>query len=248
MDFLINKMIAHRGLYNNDKGIPENSLIAFAKAVESNIPIELDVQLTKDGKVVVFHDFNLLRLTGIDKDLSECNYEYLNNLKLLNTEYSIPLFSDVLRLVSSKVPILIEIKNNKFSMKLEKSLLKLLKRYSGNFCIESFNPISLFWYRFHQNKIPRGQLSSYFEHDKMPKFQRYILKNMLLNFLTNPRFISYNIENLPNPRVENLRKKGLYIFGWTIRNKEDYTKAKKYCDSMIFENLNLKDLREKMLQ
>lgn len=241
MKFLVNENIAHRGLYNNNEKVPENSIIAFKKAIENNIPIELDVQITNDGKLIIFHDFNLLRMTGINKNVIDCSLEQIQKLNLLNTKYKIPTLIDTLKIIDNKVPILIEIKDNSLSKKLERHILKILRQYKGRYAIESFNPFVILWLRIHANEIYRGQLSSHFEDDKMPKLQKYLLKNMFMNFLTSPHFISYNIKNLPDKRVEKLRKKGKYIFGWTIDSKEEYEKSKKYCDSIIFENLNIKN-------
>lgn len=80
----MNKIIAHRGVFDN-KSVPENSMLSFMNAIKYNYPIELDVQLTKDNKLVVFHDDNLLRMTAYDKLLQEANYSEISNLKLLNS-------------------------------------------------------------------------------------------------------------------------------------------------------------------
>ncbi len=239
MEWLIGKNIAHRGLHSNNSDIPENSIPAFELAIKNNLPIELDVHALKDGMVVVFHDNNLKRMTGVDKKISECNFEEINELRLLGSNYKIPTLIEVLKLVNNKVPILIETKSTSSIGYLEKRLLKLLKNYNGRYAIQSFNPLSILWFRIHSNKIFRGQLSSYFKHDKISIVTKFLVKNLLTNFITKPNFISYNIDNLPNIRVSRLRKKGMPIFGWTIRNMDEYKKAKRYCDSIIFENIKL---------
>ncbi len=239
MEWLINKNIAHRGLHSNDFRVPENSLLAFRLAVEKNISIELDVHALKDGTVVVFHDDNLKRMTGVDKKISECTYEEIRKLKLLDSNQTIPLLAEVFDLVNNKVPILIEIKNTSKLGYLERRLLSILKKYNGRCAIQSFNPFSLIWFRINANYIYRGQLSSYFIHEKLFFMKKCLIKKLFFNFLVKPNFISYNIENLPNKRVRKIREKGIPIFGWTIRNEYEYKKAKMYCDSIIFENINV---------
>lgn len=240
MNVLINKLIAHRGLYDNSNGIPENSLIAFAKAVEEDLPIELDVQILKDGTVVVFHDSNLKRLTGVDKILKTCNIKYLNFLRLLNTEYTIPTIDDVLNLVRGRVPLIIETKNSGFSKKLEKTLLKKLEKYNGQYVVESFNPFSVWYIKRKNSKIYRGMLVSDLKDVKMSWLQKLAIKNMWFRFLVKPEFISYDIRCMPNQKLQKLRKSGIYVFGWTLKSKQDYLKSKDFCDSYIFENIGLK--------
>ena len=103
-------MIAHRGLFDNNAEAPENSLAAFRNAVEHGFGMELDVQLTKDEKLVVFHDFDLKRMCGVHKKLTELTYAELEQYFLKNSTEKIPLFSDVLELINGKVPLVVEIK------------------------------------------------------------------------------------------------------------------------------------------
>ena len=147
VNFLRKKLIAHRGLFDKNNNIPENSIIAFEQAIKYGYSIELDVHLLNDGKIVVFHDDNLKRMTGIDKKVKDCNYDEIKKLKLDNTDCEIPLFEDVLKLVDKKVPILIEIKNDRKTGETERELIKLLKNYKGEYAIQSFNPFSLIWFK-----------------------------------------------------------------------------------------------------
>ena len=96
MDFLFDNLIAHRGFHNLEKNIPENSIKAFKEAIKNNYVIELDIHRTKDNKLVVFHDYNLKRVCGIDKTIESCTYKELSKLYLFNTSSKIPLFSEVL--------------------------------------------------------------------------------------------------------------------------------------------------------
>lgn len=132
-------IIAHRGLHTEN--FPENSLLAFENAVNNGIAIELDVRLTKDCKLVVFHDKNLFRMTGIDADISDFDYAQLSALTLKDTKEKIPLLTEVLKTVSGKVPIFIEIKEGSPVGILEKRLDKLLKNYHGDCAVMAFNPL-----------------------------------------------------------------------------------------------------------
>ena len=106
----LHHLFAHRGLFAKDQSIPENSMAAFSNAVAHGYGIELDIQLTKDKQLVVFHDHTLTRMCGIDLPVCEMTYEELRKYTLLDTDERIPLFKDVLDLVNGKVPLLVEIK------------------------------------------------------------------------------------------------------------------------------------------
>lgn len=236
VNFLKENIIAHRGFHNNEKGIPENSLEAFNEAIKRNYIIELDVHLLKDGNIVVFHDDNLIRMTGCNKLLKDCTYEEIKKLTLNDTNYNIPLLKEALYVIDNKVPIIIELKTDNKTGKLEQKLIVEIEEYTGKYVVKSFNPFSVLWFKKNCPEIIRGQLSCDFRDESFSKLKKFILKNMLLNVLTKPDFISYDIKSLPNKRVEKIRKEKL-VLGWTIRNNEDYYYAKKYCDNLICENI-----------
>lgn len=237
LGFLTGKVFAHRGYYLEEENIPENSIKAFEKAIEKGYGIELDLHLLKDGNIIVFHDDNTERMTGVNKLLKNCNYDDIKELKLKNTSEHIPLFEEVLNLVNGKVPLLIEYKYDTKVGKLEEKSMKFLLKYKGNFALQSFNPFSVKWFKDNYPEIPRGQLSYDYKNDNMCNIQKYVLKNVLLNVISKPDFISYGIRSMPNKRIEELRKKGIIILGWTIINKQDYEFSKRYCDSIIGENM-----------
>ena len=242
LGFLRNRPIAHRGLFDKKAGIPENSIPAFERAIAKKYPIELDVHLLKDGKVVVFHDDNLNRMTGVNKKIKDCTYEEIKDLKLDEATWGIPLFEEVLALVNGRVPILIELKYDRRAGELEQSLVKLLENYRGEYAVQSFSPNSVRWFKKNYPKIPRGQLSASFKQDRMPKIKKLILRNVYFNFFTDPDFIAYAIDAFPNERVEKFRKTGKLVLGWTVRTNADLEKAKKYCDNIIGEHFDKLDL------
>ena len=227
--------IAHRGVHTKD--IPENSLSAFENALKNNYAIERDVQFTKDKEVVVFHDENLKRMTNDTRNIEDVNYDELKNLRLDNTNEIIPTLEEVLELVDSKVAILIEIKDCKDYIELSEKTYEILKGYEGNYAIQSFNPFILEWYKNNASEVIRGQLSGTFTEgsESLNSFEKFVLKNMLLNFKSKPNYIGYELEGIPKSKLESLRKKGVPIIVWTVKNKEDMEKAYKYSDNITFE-------------
>jgi len=208
---LKNLIVAHRGIHN--KYIPENSMLAFKKCIEKNYPIELDVRILKDNNIVVFHDSNLYRMTGINKKIEKCTYEEIKNLTLSKTKEKIPLLKDVLSLVGNRVLLMIELKNKKTGP-LEKELLKLLNNYH-NFCIQSFNIKSLYLIKKINPKIYVGLIT-------MGKKNKYI-------YLNNYDYICHPIYGT-NKNLKNNKP----IFIWGIGTAE-IEKAKKYGDSFIVD-------------
>lgn len=230
LNFLTDNYIAHRGFHDVDN--PENTLGAFEKAIEKGYAIELDVQLLKDGTVVVVHDNKLSRLCGEDKYVSNCTIEEIKNYKVLNSNFSIPTFEEVLNFVDGKVPLLIEIKNTLKVGDLESKAYELLKNYNGEYAVQSFNPYSLEWFKDNAPNVLRGQLSSFFKGENLSFIKKVLLKKLKLNKVSCPHFISYNAQNLPN---KYCTRSELPILAWTIRSQEEYLKVIKYCDNIIFE-------------
>lgn len=235
--WLVETPIAHRGLH--DKNTPENSMEAFAKAIEKGYAIELDVQLLSDDTVVVFHDESLSRMTDNDgyiKALSKSDLKalHLKTIDHKETKETIPTFEEVLKFVDGRVPLLIEIKNKHKVGKLEQSTINLLKDYKGEFAVQSFNPYSLSYFKTNAPSILRGQLAGYFKKEKMSWIKKYVLKTMKLNKrVSQPDFISYEANALPNRYVK--KYKTLPLLAWTVRSNEDYRKVIQYCDNIIFE-------------
>lgn len=225
--------IAHRGLHG-DK-IPENSLAAFAAAVEAGYAIEMDLQLSADGKVVVFHDYGLARMTGFKQKVRETSWEQLRQLKLAGSEQGIPLFSELLALVAGKVPLLIEVKNEGAVGALEQAVIDQLKGYQGDCALQSFNPFVVQYFAKHAPEMTRGQLSSNFKGEKLALWKKFLLRNLLLNFISKPAFIAYEYGALPDWFARRVREKGLLLLTWTVRNEEDYKRARLLFDNIIFE-------------
>ncbi len=234
--WLVETPIAHRGFH--DKNNPENSLAAFARAIEKGYAIELDVQLLADETVVVFHDDSLARMTGNDGYIKYLNKEDLKALSLKGTKETIPTLKEVLRFVDGRVPLLIEIKNKYKVGKLEQKVIDLLKNYKGKYAVQSFNPFSLGYFRQHAPQILRGQLAGYLKNEKsLSWISKFLLKRMRFNKkVSQPDFIAYEAAALPNRFVR--KYKNLPLLAWAIKSKEEYLKIVKYCDNIIFEKFD----------
>lgn len=226
------KNFAHRGLHREDKSVPENSLTAFRLAAEKGYGIELDVQLSKDGQVVVFHDDTLNRVCGVDARVDELTFPELRKLRLCGSEETIPLFSEVLATVRGRGALIVELKTGKRNTELCEKTCALLRSYKGEYCIESFNPLIVRWFKKNASEIFRGQLAWVpKEYDgQVSKPLGIVLGNVLLNFLARPQFIAYKIG--PKPLTVRLCEAlGAVRFCWT---SHDPANEKNY-DAVIFE-------------
>lgn len=237
----LGKCYAHRGLFSNTSLMPENSIPAFLHAVENGYGIEMDVQLTKDNQVVVFHDNTLSRMCGIDVQVRDKTYRELCELTLLSTNCKIPLLSEVLKLVDGKVPLLIEIKLPVFNTLTCRLVNDLLRNYKGNYCIESFNTLALLWYRIHRPDVVRGQLSGNLTRPVADGgfFLCFLVKYLLTNTLARPDFISFCYKDTLN--LSYLLNKYLFrtaTFAWTIDSPKAYADSYKKFDSFIFEGFS----------
>lgn len=230
--------IAHRGFFNNGN-TPENSLAAFNLAVQKGYGIELDVQLTSDGKAVVFHDTFLTRMCSIDKKLTDCTYTELCNYRLLGTDEQIPLFDDVLTLIGDKTPIIIELKDKGNYKKLSDTVAAILNGHKGTYCVESFNPLVIHRFKKKYPHILRGLLSTDFIKDRLGScfFDRFCLTNLLFNHFAKPDFIAYNFKYSGKLSYSICRAlHPVTNVAWTIRTPEELTKALESFEVIIFDS------------
>lgn len=228
---------AHRGLHDKDNGVPENSLKAFALAAQCGFGMELDLQLTKDNRVVVHHDHSIQRTCGVDKLISDMTLEELWGYRLLGTEEKVPLFSQVLELVDGRTPLIVEIKSYARQEELCQKTMALLEGYPGLYCVESFDPRVVRWFKRHHPGIIRGQLMCYKPQEDMPGWMAFIGRNLLTNFLTRPHFEAYDFTTRHNASLRAARRVyGMQEVSWTLRSYEDYKAAKEDGCLCIFEN------------
>ena len=230
-------MYAHRGLHDNSSDAPENSLRAFMKAVEAGYGIELDVQLTKDGVPVVFHDFTLKRVCGGEGKVCQYTFQELQQHRLCGTDQRIPKLEEVLELVGGRVPLIVELKAGSIDIRVCGEADRLLLGYKGMYCVESFNPLAMLWYRRHRRRIVRGQLSDGFlKEGEYVGVLYFVLQNLLMNWLSKPDFIAYNCKY---PQILSRRLcRSLYraaAVAWTVRSQEQLEEAGRNFDIFIFE-------------
>ena len=236
----LGRLSAHRGLHDNASDAPENSLAAFRKAVEKGFGIELDVQLTKDLVPVVFHDFTLKRVCGVDKKVRELTFDQLQELRLCGSDQRIPSFDQVLRLVKGRVPLIIEYKIEALDTRVCELGDRLLSDYPGAYCMESFNPLGVWWYKRHRKEVFRGILSDNYVKNgdrAFPAIFYEILHNMLFNFLAKPDFIAYNCRHYKD--TARLICRNLYrapAVAWTIKSQRELEERRADFDLFIFDS------------
>lgn len=228
-----NHYYAHRGLHDNASPAPENSMTAFALAVQSGFGIELDVQLTRDEVPVVFHDTSLKRVCGVDKRLSDLTFSELQECRLYDSNETIPRFTDVLALVNGQVPLIVELKFDGWNPRLCELADRLLSAYEGVYCVESFYPQAVFWYRKNRPHIVRGQLA---DHHSQTTLIAWVLQMLLFNRVTKPDFIAYNCKFRHSlSRILCRKLYGNMAVAWTIQSEEELKQCRQDFDLFIFE-------------
>lgn len=216
INFLKNDLIAHRGLHNTE--IPENTLPAFYKCIDKKYIIELDIHILTDNSIVVFHDHNLKKLTGVNKVIETISYPQLSKIKI-DKKYTIPTLKQVMHIVDGKVPLLIEVKDMNNNSKFEEELVKILDNYKGKFAIQSMNPYVIDW--FYKNR------------------KDYIIGLIVFNDL-NYKIVKKYIKKIDFISVYKKQlpfKMNKLVLGWTIRKDSEYKKYRDLCDNLICENI-----------
>ena len=237
-------LYAHRGLHDNATEAPENSMAAFKRAAANGFGAELDVHLMKDGKLAVIHDASLLRTAGADVEIEDLTAEALEQYPLEGTEQRIPLLEEVLPLFTDRAPLIVELKAERGNAgALAAAASRVLKKYKGAYCVESFDPRCLMWLWQNEPDILRGQLSENFtahgDAQHLPGGIRWILSNLLLNVRTRPDFIAYRFEDRGNLSLRLCR--GFYKVqeaSWTVRDRETMEKAEAAGNLVIFEHFD----------
>lgn len=237
----MNVHYAHRGLFDNKTLAPENSLAAFRKAVEAGYGIELDVQLSKDKKLVVFHDATLKRMCNVEGNVWDYTLEELKKFHLADSHETIPTFEEFLEVVNGKVPFILEYKLDVAQTQVCELANEVLKNYKGIYCIESFHPLALMWYRKNRPDVLRGQLcEEFFRTEKFKGRPLYFaLSYLVFNFLTRPDFVAYNHEHAHNISRRVCRKLGALSVSYTIKSKAEYERAKDKFDLFIFDSCRI---------
>ena len=227
---------AHRGLHG--EGVPENSMSAFIKARDAGFGIELDVQLSSDGKLVVFHDPTLERVCGIKGRVCDFTAEELSGMKLMGASDGIPTFGEVLREIDGAVPILVEIKMDSQGAPDER-FIEEIRDYSGEVLAESFHPLAVRTVKRRRPDIVRGILSKPYKNEAEYKGKSgyAFLENLMTNFYCRPQFIAYERTGHANRTLRFIRRVwGTPLFAWTVRSEKEEEEALSFgYDTVIFE-------------
>ena len=221
------KYIAHRGFHGGE--IKENTLSAFEKAVELGYGIELDIQLSSDKVAVINHDYTLKRVFGVDKKVSELTAAELKAI-------GVPTFKEVLGIIGGKVPLVAEIKGESSDVEVCEKAAELLDDYDSIYCVESFNPLYVRWFKKHRPKVIRGQLSTAFgkRGDGKNKLFHKLLRHLLLNFLSRPHFIAYEFK-YKSVSARLCALLGAHMVCWTPKSADDVNASQKHYRTFIFE-------------
>lgn len=239
----LERPIAHRGLHDIAAGRAENSTKAFAAAISHGYGIELDVQLSKDEQAMVFHDYDLKRLTGAKGAVAQRTADELGRISLLHDGDYIPTLAQVLNQVAGQVPLLIEIKDQDGAFgpnigALEAATANCLKDYAGPTAVMSSNPHAIAEMARLLPNVPRGLVTSAYDADgwpTIPEATRVTLREIPDYDRTGSTFISHEAADLDRERVAALKANGAAILCWTIRSPAQEAEARQIVDNVTFE-------------
>ena len=246
-NFKLGSRYAHRG-FHNDTDAPENSLAAFRRAAELGMHSELDVHRIADGTLVVFHDDTLSRMTGARGYIADYDLSNLRKLKLGETDERIPTFDEVLDIFEdSGLSLLIELKVDRGNQKkLCEAVARRLRRYRGDYAVQSFYPKAIVEYKRQMPGDTVGQLSkNYFNKDDgVVKVQAAKTGNLLFNLIVRPDFVAYKFKDSHSKALHHaIRRKNLTKLAWTIRTPAAYKAAVRTGCIPIFEGFNPNELK-----
>lgn len=232
---------AHRGLHDAAQGVVENTLPAFDAACRADYGIELDIQFTADGEVVVFHDDDLRRLAGDRRMVRDVMLDELRGMPLSGVESArVPTLNEVLACVNGRVPLLIELKNGRRNADLCRALMEKLKYYPGEYIVESFNPLIVMWFRRHAPQVVRGQLVCGMKgyRETVRPVPAFCMAALLFNAFARPDFVAYdaNDARFHTPRFQRT----LYhtpLAAWTVRTLPQAKLAAERDEICIFEQI-----------
>ncbi len=233
--------IAHRGLHDKASGVIENSRSAITAAVAAGYGVEIDIQPSADGEAMVFHDYDLKRLTGAEGPISARSTADLQALTLTGGGEGPPTFGEVLEIVAGRTPLLVEIKDQADTVGVgvvEARVAELLADYDGPVAVMSFNPHSMIWFYDHTPEIARGLVSYAYDDDEAAGLApeiRAALAELKFFDAAHADFVSYDHKAFPNADCQLLRGKGVPILCWTVRSPEEEAEARLHADNITFE-------------
>jgi glycerophosphoryl diester phosphodiesterase len=239
LDWLVERPVAHRGLHGN--GLIENTLGAARAATDAGYAIEIDIQLTADNEVVVFHDDTLDRLTDATGPLNGRTLAELKQFTILGSNERIPTLQEFLDTVQGRTPLVIELKSNwDGSELLAKRTAGILQGYEGPVAGMSFDPRVVIALRDHAPGLPRGIVAERYYDDPewapLGAKRKFQFGNLLHFHRTKPHFVAYYVRDLPAlaPLIARYIL-GMKLLTWTVRTDAERAKARRWANQMIFE-------------
>lgn len=234
-EWLATRPVAHRGLHDPDRSIPENTLAAFEAAIEAGYPIELDVQLSADQQAVVFHDRSLLRLCGSDDLVSGLTVEELREHRIAGTDEHPPSLVETLRFVDSRVPVLVEIKGGPERNLRAAATFAALRDYPGEVAVQAFDPFIVSWFRRNAPAVVRGQLSGRLKDAvHLNPVSRTLMRNLGFNAVSRPHFVGYESAALTPVRARMIARRWPLLV-WTVTSQKDFDRVTRLGGNSIFE-------------
>jgi glycerophosphoryl diester phosphodiesterase len=223
---------AHRGLHGS--GVPENSLAAASGAIAAGLGIECDVQRSSDGQAMVFHDWELDRLTGETGPVVQRTATQLSAIALSGSDGErIPTLRELLALVRGQVPLLIEVKSKRERrpQPLCMAVRRALEGYAGKVSVMSFDPRVSRWFAEHAPHIVRGLVVT----EENERTLTGAVRRHLWLWHARPDFLAYDVRDLPSGFAAVQRQRGLPVLTWTVRSAELRERAAKHADAPIAE-------------
>lgn len=236
-DWLLSGPIAHRGLFDTEAGIPENSLAAFRRAADAGIPFELDVQIARDGTLVIAHDATLVRMTGVERRVADLDRDDVRRLRLRagGCDEPLPTLPQALEVVDGRVPVVVDVRRwgMDAGSRLERGVAAVVRGCSGPLAVQSFDPLAVHRLRRLLRDRPVGQISGALR--SAGRAAAWVGRTMATNAVTAPDFIAYELEMLPSRYATFWRRRGLPLIAWTAGSPEDEARAARLADNFFFD-------------
>lgn len=235
--------LAHRALHDLSQGRAENAPASIEAAIGAGYGIEIDIQISRDGRAMVFHDYRLDRLTDATGFIRDRDATELGRIRLSGTSDTIPTLAQVLEQVAGRAPLLIEIKDQDGTLgpavgRLEQAVADDLAGYRGDVAVMSFNPNSVRVFGGMAPHVPRGLTTCDFARDDWPGVPGVRLKRLsgIPDFdAAGAVFISHDVTDLQNARVQQLKSRGVPVLCWTVRSAEQEKLARQVAQNITFE-------------
>ncbi len=237
----LKRPFAHRGLHCRARGIIENTGPAIEAAMAEDFAVEVDLRAARCGTPMVFHDATLDRLSEAVGPVIERLASELSAIRLKGSSAGIMTLQELLRMVSGRVPLLLELKSSwSDNEAFTRAILYTLAAYRGPVAVMSFDPRLMESIAHQAPGLIRGLVAERFDaprhHSRLTRWQRAALRHLLGSAFVRPHFIAYNVDHLPATAPTFARHAlGLPLLAWTVRSEAQKARARRYADAPIFE-------------